>query len=266
LINLEHGDSDGTGETEKASTDVGGGASVLSWGRVGGGGSGDGDVASRGLELAVGDLGDGSASRSLELTVGDLGDRSASRGLNLSVTDLGDWGAGRSLELTVTDLGDGGTSGLLDLTVTDLGDNSGAGDLTIGHLRSDGGGGDLAVRDLGSAAATVDGLDVDWAALLGNVLVVEVVEGTAQALVEGGVTADGERAVVADGETRGELGVGLAGRWVELELLVGDDVTNTALGVGEDTVLERDDESGGLTLEVRLVFAGMKPVERGVHD
>lgn len=96
---------------------------------------------------------------------------------------------------------------------------------------------------------------MDGAALLSLGLIVEVVEGSAQALVEGAVALDGEGAVAADGPSIDELGIGLAGRRVELELVVGDDVTNARLGVGEDTVLELEGKSGGLTLgRISIMF------------
>jgi len=264
---LEHGNSDNTSEAEEASAEVRSGTGVLSWGRVGGRwGLGHGAVASRSLDLTVGDLRDGSTGRGLDLTVGDLGDWRASWGLDLTIGDLRDWGAswglnltvgdlrdwraGRGLDLAVTDLGDWRTGRSLNLTVTNLGDggDSRAGDLTVRDLGDNWGGGDLAVRDLRSgAAALVDSLNVDWAALLGGGLVVKVVEGTAQALVESGVTTNGERAVVADGPARGVDSILLDGV-VELELLVGDDGTGAALVIGEDTILKGDGKSLGLTL------------------
>jgi len=105
-----------------------------------------------GGEGAVGRWNGSSADRGrgLDLAVGDLGN-SGSRGLDLAVGDLGD-STGRGLDLAVGDLGDG-TSGSLDLAVGDLGNDTSRGlDLTVGDLRdgSDRGGGlDLTVGDLG---------------------------------------------------------------------------------------------------------------------
>jgi hypothetical protein len=209
-------------------------------------------VAVRSLDLAVGDLGDGAhCGSSLNLTVGDLGDGSASggsgAGLDLAVGDLGDGSAGggssAGLDLTVGDLRNGSTGCAgLDLTVGDLGDGSGRGllGLAIGELRSSTGGGS------GARAGTND-LDGDLVALGSGGLVVQVVEVTAQALVESGLTTKSKRAVGASGPAGSVDGASL-GRAVELELVVGGDVTDAVLGVSEHTVLEGDLELHGVIL------------------
>jgi hypothetical protein len=235
------------------------------------GGSGGGAVAVRSLDLAVGDLGDGALGRSsLDLTVGDLGDSGgraggSSAGLDLAVRDLGDGSASGSssagLDLAVRDLGDGSASGSssaglnltignlrngstgcagLDLSVRDLGDRGGSLlGLAVGELRSSVGG--------RGASAGTDDLDGDLVALLAGRLVVQVVEVTAQALVENGLATKGKRAVGASGPTGSVDGTSL-GRAVELELVVGGDVTSALLGVKEYTVLEGDLKLHGVVL------------------
>jgi hypothetical protein len=215
------------------------------------GGSGGGAVAVRSLDLAVGDLGDGALGRSsLDLTVGDLGDSGgraggSSAGLDLAVRDLGDGSASGSssagLNLTIGNLRNGSTRCAgLDLSVRDLGDRGGSLlGLAVGELRS-------SVRGRGASAGT-DDLDGDLVALLAGRLVVQVVEVTAQALVENGLATKGKRAVGASGPTGSVDGTSL-GRAVELELVVGGDVTSALLGVKEYTVLEGDLKLHGVVL------------------
>jgi hypothetical protein len=217
------------------------------------GGSGGGAVAVRSLDLAIGDLGDGALGRSsLDLTVGDLGDSGgraggSSAGLDLAVRDLGDGSASGSssagLNLTIGNLRNGSTGCAgLDLTVRDLGDGSGRGllGLAVGELRS-------SALGRGGARAGTDDLDGDLVALLAGALVVQVVEVTAQALVESGLATKSERAVGASGPASSVDGTSL-GRAVELELVVGGNVTGTLLGVKEHTVLEGDLKLHGVVL------------------
>ena len=180
-------------------------------------------------------MGDGSASGSssagLDLAVGDLGDGSAS----------GSSSAG--LDLTVGDLRNGSTGCAgLDLTVRDLGDGSGRGllGLAVGELRS-------SALGRSGARAAADDLDGDLVALLAGGLVVQVVEVTAQALVESGLATKSKRAVGASGPASSVDGASL-GRAVELELVVGGDVTGAVLGVKEYTVLEGDLKLHGVVL------------------
>lgn len=222
-----------------------------------------GAVAVGSLDLAVGDLdnrghaGLSGSSAGLDLTVGDLRDRSASRSsgasLDLTIGNLGDRSASgsgsASLDLTVGNLAHRSTrGGSLDLTIGDLGDGSLNGSLlglAVGKLRSSAGGG---------GRAGTDDVDVDIVALLaGGLVVVEVVEVTAQALVEDGGATEGKRAVAASGPASSEDGASLS-RAVELELVVGSDVTGAVLGVGEDTVGEVDEELGGVILLSLLLF------------
>jgi hypothetical protein len=279
---LQDGDGQSTSGDEHLSGEGGKDSSTSEGKRLGGGsdsavGSTGGGTTSRSLDLTVGDLGDGlsSAGRGLNLTVGDLGDGLAGGGsLDLTVRDLSDGSSGRSgsLNLAVRDLGDSDTSsGCLDLTVGDLSDGgTGRGlDLTIGDLGDSLGGGgslELTVANLsgstaGSNTTSLEDVDVDGGALVTSGLVVEVVEVTAQALVEDGRGADGKSAVAADGETRGVDGTGL-GRLVELELVVGSNVTSTALVVSQDTVVKSDSQDLGLT-SIETALGGGGDVSNG---
>ena len=109
----------------------------------------------------------------------------------------------------------------------------------------------MAVSGLAGSATlhgtTTDGLDVDRAALATLGLVVQVVEVSAQALVENSLVTKDERAVVADSPARGVDRIGLEDV-VELELVVGDDLTSAAVLVLEDTVVEGDLEGTVLAL------------------
>jgi len=249
-----------SGHGEDASSGLGSSTSVGGDGGSGADGSNSGGVlerdgrgsAGRGLDLSVGDLGNDSSAGggSLDLSVGDLGDNSTGGGssLDLSVGDLGDnSGGGSGLELTVSDLRDDDTSGGLDLSVGDLGDNgSGAGgglNLTIGNLGDTSGG--LAVRCLAHGGASANDVDVDLRALVTSGCIVKVVEGTAQALVEESRVTNGKGTVGADRPASSVDGIGLD--WVvELELVVGDDLTSAALAVGEDSLGESGSKSSAL--------------------
>jgi len=77
-------------------------------------------------------------------------------------------------------------------------------------------------------------------ALRCHVLVVEIVEGAAEAGVEDDAVAHGQGVVAAHGPAGGVDCIGLAGRWVELELIVCDDTAQPVSGVGEDAVFELD--------------------------
>lgn len=93
-----------------------------------------------------------------------------------------------------------------------------------------------------SGTATVDSLDVDGSALLFSGLVVQVVEGAAQALLEDNIVADGEGVVLADRPSGSVDSAGL-GRAIELELTVGGDVTSASLSILENTARESEDQS-----------------------
>lgn len=193
-------------------------------------------------------------------TVATSGVRSGATTLGLTILVLGadrccsgGWGGSRGLALWLpindlraygggSDRRDGG--GLaLGLTINDLRAYwSGGGGLdlavgNLGHRCNSAGSGDLTIRLLagswgGTAGRLSDDLNVDWRALSGRVVVVQVVEGAAEALVPGGVVTDGERVVAADREPGGVDGTSL--RWlVELELVVGRNVASAALRVLE---------------------------------
>ena len=88
---------------------------------------------------------------------------------------------------------------------------------------------------------------MNWRALAGIVVVVEVVEIAAQALIPSGVGAECERTILADGETSGVDGTSLG--WViELELVVGGNVASAALRIHEDTTRKSQLEGSRLSL------------------
>lgn len=122
-----------------------------------------------------------------------------------------------------------------------------SGNLAIGHLRLDWSSRDLTIACLRRTAATVDDLDVDWAALSAGAVIVEVVEGTTQALVKDSVWAERKSTVAADSPAL-VVNRSLLDGVVELELVVGSDVANAAFGVLEVTVLEGEHQGGGLSL------------------
>lgn len=114
--------------------------------------------------------------------------------------------------------------------------------------------------DLGGGATTVDSLNVDWAALGSVVLIVQVVEGSAQTLLEDDVAANGECAVLADGPAGGVDSTSLS--WaIELELTVVGDVTSAALSVLENTTLEGEDQSAGATLLLSLCLGRGRDID-----
>lgn len=89
------------------------------------------------------------------------------------------------------------------------------------------------------AVKEVNNVKVDRNTLLGNVLVVEVVEVTREALPEDDVVTKG-KVTVNNTPASGVDGASLWWRTVELELSVGNNGTDSTLGVGKDTVLKRD--------------------------
>lgn len=213
------------------------------------------DWLAGGLNLSVGDLGDWLRSaRHLDLAVRDLRERLGSRsrgGLNLSIANLSDLGASRrGLDLSVTDLSDLGTSGgSLRLSITNLrnlGSSRRCLGLTISSLGSRRSRG-LAVSTLSGAGATRrstarDDGDDNGDARSTSGLVVQVVEGTRETLVEDGGAAKSERAVVADRPSTGVNRTGLSRRTIKLELSVRNDRTNASLGISEDATLEAQNE------------------------
>lgn len=139
---------------------------------------------------------------------------------------------GGEARLTIANLANGDRNGGgddLGLAVRDRLDN-GCGDDLGGH--------NLAVVRLGHvgvAAVARHGNDLDSLALGSPVTIVQVVEVARLALVPNRRPAEGERLVPADGEASGVDGASL-GRVVELELVVGRNVSCPALSIGEDAV------------------------------
>jgi hypothetical protein len=208
--------------------------------------------ASWGLRLAIRDLGDNGASWSLRLAIRDLGDNRANGagwGLRLTIRDLGD-DSSRGLRLTIRDLGDDSSRGLR-LTIRDLADNSSRGlRLSVGDLSdcSNTGSRWLAVRGLANSArrGARDGIDQDWLAVRSPIAVIQVVEVSADALIEDVGSTEGERAIVAEGEASGIDGSGLR-RAVELELEVGGNISSAFLGIGELPTSQRDNKAARVT-------------------
>lgn len=84
------------------------------------------------------------------------------------------------------------------------------------------------------------GVNVDLITLFALGFMVEVREAAALAAVEDGAAADCEGAIGADGKAINVDRVRLY--WViELELLVGDNLTLSVILVGEDTILQNHD-------------------------
>lgn len=94
------------------------------------------------------------------------------------------------------------------------------------------------------------------ALLASGSVVVEVVEVTTQALVEDSRATKSKRAVRAGRPASGVDGSSLS-RAVELELVVGGNVTSAVLGVGEDAVLQSDLELAGIGLLPLFVIVSM---------
>lgn len=135
-----------------------------------------------------------------------------------------------ALDLAIANLADGDGDGGgddLGLTVTDDGNDSGG---------DHGGSNDVAGGNRGVRAAREDA-QVNGRALRSPASVVQVGEVSRLALVEGSRATESEGAVATDGEARGVDDTGL-GRAVELELVVGDDGANAALGICENAVLQ----------------------------
>ena len=134
----------------------------------------------------------------------------------------------RSLYLTIIDLAHLGTRswgrGLL------AGPVARSLDLTVADLRS------LSPGNWVAPRADLD-LNGDSLALRGPVAVIEIIELSRATLVEGRGGTEGQDVVLAYRETRGEDGTGLRGT-IELELEVGGNVSSSALGVPQNTILQ----------------------------
>ena len=167
-----------------------------------------------------------------------------------------------SLDLTIANLanGNGHASGdNLGLAVAQSGDNgsldnSGSDNLAVGNLRDS------------VLTATWHSDDRNRLALLGPVLVVQVVEGARKAAVEGLGVAQGEHVVLTNGEAAGEESTGLSGL-VELELVVRGDVANAILRILGRAILQSHDEDTSLatlraSLHVMLVLLSHEPIDQ----
>ena len=148
----------------------------------------------------------------------------------MSIGQLGNGNGRWSLWLSVGDLGDSGSS--LWLAITALSNGRGRGE---GRSAGDGRG-STARNNVKSNRLTL------WC----PVLAVQVVEVSAQALIENSCVTKGNRRVAADGETSSKDGTGL-GWLVKLELEVVGDVSSALLGVEEDTILEGENQSSFAT-------------------
>lgn len=126
-----------------------------------------------------------------------------------------------------------------------------ANNLTIGSLGS---------SRIGSATRQDDNLD--RLALGGPVAVVQVVEVARQTLVPDSRAAQSQRAVAASREASRVDGTGL-GRGIELELVVGRNVTSARLAVGQDTAREGGDEVAITSARVTLLYSKK---EEGMSD
>ncbi|KAH3670455.1 hypothetical protein OGAPHI_000970 [Ogataea philodendri] len=82
--------------------------------------------------------------------------------------------------------------------------------------------------------------------LVSNVLVVQVVEGTRKTLVEFGVVTDGQESVRRNTPSSSVDGTGLWWWAVELDLMVGDNGTDSSFRVVQDTVFQGNGQSTGL--------------------
>ena len=152
----------------------------------------------------------------------------------LSIRYLGDWDGRSGLGLTIGYLSNGLCGLRLWLTVRDLAD-----------CGSDSSSGWLSIRGLGDfsrgACATREDVDQDRLALSGPVTVVQVVEATAQALVEDCGGTESKGAVATNREAISIDGSSLWG-FIELELVVGRNIPSAAILVGELAVGKGDNE------------------------
>jgi hypothetical protein len=154
-----------------------------------------------------------------------------------------------ALDLAVANLADGdGNSGRKDLRLAVRkrlhnggGDDLGSDNLSIARL----------IRTTRGSIATRHGDDLNGLALGSPVAVVKVVKVTRLALVPGSRVTEGQRVVTTDGETGGVNGTGL-GRAVELELVVGCNVSSAVLSIGQDTILQGEQKSAVRAARVTL--------------
>lgn len=154
--------------------------------------------------------------------------------LNLTISDLadGDVDRGRDdLGLSVTQSRDDGC----------LNDAS-SDDLTVTNVRDD--------SVLSTAGDRNDG---NGFALLGPVTVVQVVEVTRETLVERRRFAQSQGAVLAKREAAGDEGTGL-GRTVELELVVGCNISSPVLRIDDGSISQTNNEDAVLSAFGSLLY------------
>ena len=153
--------------------------------------------------------------------------------------------------------------------MADAGANHGlCGAVSTGHAGDDGGGlgGARGHGGLAGRCGLVDkgGEDADLHALLAYPLVVEVVEGAAQAVPPARCAADGEGLVLADGEATRVDGTCLW-RAVELELVVRNDAAGAVPAICEHAVDESEVEGAIGILGSRCQFMCIASWIGGVH-
>ena len=86
-------------------------------------------------------------------------------------------------------------------------------------------------------------MDDNSFALIGNLLIIDVEEATRTALPKGCRASKSEISIAANRPSTSKNSSGLSWRSIELELMVGDDRANAAVGVSEDTILQMSDKS-----------------------
>ena len=113
------------------------------------------------------------------------------------------------------------------------------------------------------SSTTRQDINQNRATVLRNRCIIKIVERPAQALVEDRRATKCQRAIATDGEAARVDGVCLAGRRVELKLMVRNDISDAAFGVGEDTSLEGDDEGAWITTCTLLLSVSnlARPIE-----
>lgn len=84
----------------------------------------------------------------------------------------------------------------------------------------------------------VDNLQLDFNTLVTNGLIVQIVEGTTQTLVEDIRVTKGQVTVISDGPANSVDSTGLWWWAVELELSVCDNRTNSASGISQDRAIQ----------------------------
>jgi len=142
----------------------------------------------------------------------------------------------RFAELTITNLANGDAPSCGDDLRLAIAQGDHYGGLHIGGTH-----GHLALIPDSVGSTARHHKNLDGRALFRPPAIVQVVKVTRAALVEDGRITQSEGAIAADGETRRVDGTRL-GRLVELELVIGGNVSGAAGRIGDDTTLEFGDE------------------------